>query len=142
MAKPRSALMKDLTWRLEAAGFDLFTAIIRLLPLDFASDCGGALFKALGPLTSAHRTAERSLRLAFPDMADAQRAAILSAQWDNFGRYVFEFPVTDRLTPASGRVELVNFERMTDVAASGRPATSADVMPLYQGSRACLPRRG
>ncbi len=121
MAKPRSALMRDLIWRLEAAGFDLFTVIIRLLPLDFASGCGGALFKALGPLTSAHRTAERSLRLAFPNMGEGERAAILAAQWDNFGRYVFEFPVTDRLSVASGRVELVNFERMTDVAKSGRP---------------------
>ncbi|MEO8926768.1 MAG: lysophospholipid acyltransferase family protein [Caulobacteraceae bacterium] len=121
MAKVRSAFPRDLGWRLEALGFDLFTVAIRLLPVDVASALGGALFKALGPLTGAHRTAELGLRLAFPDMPEAKRRDMLNAQWDNFGRYAAEFPLLDRLTVASGRVEVVNGERLARIAASKRP---------------------
>ncbi len=121
MAKSRSPLVQDLIWRLEAVGYDLLTTLIRAMPVDSASALGGWLFRALGPRTRAHRTATRSLRIAFPDMADAERARILVAQWENFGRYIAEFPVLDRLTPASGRVELVHGERLAAIARSGRP---------------------
>ena len=121
MAKARSAFLQDLAWRLEAVGYDLFTAAVRALPVDTASALGGGLFRALGPWTGAHRTADLSLRLAFPKMDDAERRDLLAAQWDNFGRYVAEFPLLDRLTPLSGRVEVVNGERLAQIAASGRP---------------------
>lgn len=122
MARARSKIPKDIVWRLEAAGFDVFTALIRLLPVDVASAVGGALFRAVGPLTKAHRTAERGLRLAFPAMAAAERREILHAQWDNFGRYIFEFPILDRLTPSRGRVEVVGDEWLARIARSGKPA--------------------
>jgi KDO2-lipid IV(A) lauroyltransferase len=115
-------LLKDLGWRLEAAGFDLLSALFRLFPTDAASAAGAALFRLLGPLTSAHRTAELGLKLAFPGMDKAERNRLLAAQWDNFGRYVFEFPLTHRLTPAGGRVEVVGGERLAAIAAAGRPA--------------------
>jgi len=122
MAKPRHALARDLIWRLEAAGYDLFSFLIRRLPADLASSLGGWLGRRLGPLTGAHRTALQNLRLAFPDMAEDERRRIAADQWENFGRYIFEFPIADRLTPASGRVEVEGFERLTAIARSGRPA--------------------
>jgi len=122
MAKTRSAFAQEIMWRLEALGYDLFTLLIRALPVDTASALGGALFRALGPLTSAHRTAALNLRLAFPDMGDAERDGLLLAQWENFGRYITEFPVLNRLTPASGRVEMIGAERLARIATSGRPA--------------------
>jgi len=121
MANPRPAFAKDLAWRLEALAFDLFSAALRALPTDTASALGGALFKALGPLTRSQRIAERSLRLALPDLADEERNRILAAQWENFGRYMFEFPLVDRLTPAGGRVEIAGAERLAGLAGSGRP---------------------
>ena len=122
MAKARSTVVQDLIWRLEAAGFDLLTLLIRALPVDAASAMGGALFRVLGPLSSAHKTASRGLRLAFPDIGEADHANLLKAQWDNFGRYIAEFPVLDRLTPASGRIEIINPEGLSAIARSGRPS--------------------
>ncbi len=122
MARARAPFLKDLGWRLEAVGYDLLGALFRLLPTDLASALGAAVFKALGPLTRAHRTADLGLRLAFPDMGDAERRRVLAAQWDNFGRYVFEFPLTHRLTPAGGRVEVVGAERLSAIVTSGQPA--------------------
>ncbi|HWA60111.1 MAG TPA: lysophospholipid acyltransferase family protein [Caulobacteraceae bacterium] len=122
MAKMRAGRAQDLTWRLEAFGFDLFTALIRALPADWASGLGAAIGRAVGPLTGANRTAARNLRLAFPDLADDERARLLKAQWGNVGRVFTELPIMDRLTPASGRVEVVHAERLAAIAASGRPA--------------------
>ena len=122
MARTRSTLAQEVLWRLEALGYDLFTLLIRALPIDAASAFGGALFRALGPLTGAHRTATRNLRLAFPELDEIGRRRILAAQWDNFGRYITEFPILDRLTPASGRVEVVGGEHLARIVSSGRPA--------------------
>jgi KDO2-lipid IV(A) lauroyltransferase len=114
--------LRTLTWRIEAVGFDLFSALARTMPPDMASAIGARLGRWLGPLTGAHRTAMANLRLAFPDMGKAQRERILGDQWENFGRYILEFPIADRLTPASGRVEIVGAERFEAIARSGRPA--------------------
>jgi KDO2-lipid IV(A) lauroyltransferase len=60
--------------------------------------------------------------LALPDLPVRERRRVLGDQWENFGRYAFEFPLTHRLTPAGGRVEIEGLERLQEVAASGRPA--------------------
>jgi Kdo2-lipid IVA lauroyltransferase/acyltransferase len=109
-------------WRVECALFDAFSAVARLFPIAWVSAAGGALFRAIGPLTGAHKTAVRNLRIAFPEMEATERARLLADQWDNLGRYFFEFPLTDRLTPASGRIEVVGRERLEAIAASGEPA--------------------
>jgi len=111
---------RDLTWRIEALAFDAASAALRLLPVDWASGLGAALFRAIGPLTGSHRIAERNLRLAFPELDDAGRGALLRAQWESLGRTFFEFPLTDRITPASGRVEVVGGERLAAIAVERR----------------------
>lgn len=121
MAKSLSPLTQTMVWRLEALGFDLFTVLARTLPLEAWSSFGGALFQWLGPLTSAHRTARRGLMLAYPDKAESEIAELLRAQWNNFGRYIAEFPVLDRLTPAGGRVDMTDAWRLKAIATAGRP---------------------
>ncbi|MDP1632465.1 MAG: lysophospholipid acyltransferase family protein [Caulobacter sp.] len=112
---------QDLTWRLEAGAFDLFTGLFRLLPVDAASWLGGALFRLFGPLTRTHALAEQNLRLAFPDRDEAWRRRILGDQWESNGRTVAEFPMMDRLLPSTGRVEVVGAERLAEIAAGGKP---------------------
>ncbi len=121
MSKPRQSLAQDLAWRLEALGYDLFIGLVRMLGVDAASAFGGWLLKAVGPLTGAHKTARRNLRLCFPDKDDAWHEAMLAAQWENVGRLSAEFPLMDKLVPSTGRVELVNGERLAQIKASGVP---------------------
>jgi KDO2-lipid IV(A) lauroyltransferase len=109
-------------WRLEAFGFAFVGFVFRLMPVEVASSLGGAVLRWLGPLTGAHKTADRNLRIAFPDMDEATRKRILVAQWDSLGRLTAEFQLMDRLTPDSGRVEIVGAEHLRVVAASGKPA--------------------
>ena len=122
MARARSSATQHLVWRAEALGFDLLSALLRLLPVDVVSAMGAATLKALGPLSRAHRTAALNLRIAFPDLPPAEHARLLREQWDNLGRTLFEFALSDRLTLASGRVELVGRERLDALTASGEAA--------------------
>lgn len=121
MSKPKTALAQDLAWRLEAFGYDLFIGFMRLLGVDAASAFGGWLMRKLGPLTGAHKTARRNLLIAFPDRDEAWREQVLADQWENVGRLSAEFPLMDRLTPSSGRVEMVNGERLAQIRESGAP---------------------
>ena len=121
MIAPRASLGQRLAWRLEAIGYDVFIGAVRLLGVDAASAFGGWLFRRVGPLTGAHKVARRNLKLCFPEKDEAWHARMLDAQWDSFGRGVAEFPQMDKLLPSTGRVELVNGERLKAIAASGKP---------------------
>ncbi|HEY2707674.1 MAG TPA: lysophospholipid acyltransferase family protein [Caulobacteraceae bacterium] len=118
----KSARWQDFQWRLEAAGYDLVSAIMRALPIDTASAFGGWLFQALGPLTTAHRTALRNLRLAFPDWDEPQRQAMAKRQWENAGRVLIEFFLMDKIMADPSRIEIVGREKLDVILASGRPA--------------------
>ena len=112
---------QDLAWRLETLAYDGLTAILRLLPVDWTSAFGGWLLRTLGPLTGQHRVARINLKIAFPDKDEAWIEEMLKAQWDNVGRAFAEFPIMDKLRPSTGRVELVNGERLKEIAAKGEP---------------------
>ncbi len=118
----RPSFPQRFAWRVEALAFDAFSAVFRLSGVDAASAFGAGLLRLLGPLTGAHRTARRNIGLAFPDMPASERRRLLARQWGNVGRLFAEFPLTDRLTPASGRVEIVGGERLQAVAREGRAA--------------------
>src|SRR3569833_851174 len=122
MPDSRPSLAQDLAWRLEAFGFDMLGLLFRLMPIETASWLGGAILRRLGPLTGAHKTAERNIRIAFTELDEAERKRLLVAQWDNLGRLTAEFQLMHRLTPATGRVEIVGGERLRAVAQSGKPA--------------------
>jgi KDO2-lipid IV(A) lauroyltransferase len=118
----RPSLSRDLRWRLEVVAFDVARAIARLFPTEAVSAAGGFIARKIGPHTSLARIAARNIELAFPEWTADERAALLEAQWDGLGRYFFEFPLTDRLTPAKGRVEVIGRERLVEIARSGKPA--------------------
>lgn len=122
MSASSHSIWRRLGWRVESFAFDLFSAIDRAFPIETMSDAMGWLLKTLGPLSGVHKIADRNLRIAFPDMGEAERRRLLAKQWENLGRLVGEFPQVDRLTPAAGRVEVVGGERLAAIAASGKPA--------------------
>lgn len=120
-APNRVSWRQDLIWRLEAAAFAGFIGLMRLIGLEAASSFGGWVLKTLGPKTGTHRTVIRNLRIAFPDMDAEARDRLAVAQWEQTGRTFAETAVMDRLTPASGRIEVVGAERLEAIRASGKP---------------------
>jgi KDO2-lipid IV(A) lauroyltransferase len=109
-------------WRLEVFGYDLVAALIRLLPVEAASGLGAAIFRTLGPVIPLNRLVQQNLELAFPELAREERARIGKESWEHLGRMAAEFTMLDRLTPASGRVEMVGLERFEELARTNHPA--------------------
>ena len=95
---------RRLGWRAETAGYDVVSTLVRCLPPDAASVLGAAIVGFLGPLTGKHRIVRRNLELAFPETSPAEREAIAREFWRKIGRTFAEFPMMDRITPATGRV--------------------------------------
>jgi Kdo2-lipid IVA lauroyltransferase/acyltransferase len=122
MARKPPGFHRHLTWRLEALGFDVASVVLRALPVDAASGLGALALRWLGPLTSVQKTVDQNLRIAFPQMSPAERKRLAIAQWKNFGRNCFELVMMDRITPASGRVEVVGAERLAEIANGGGSA--------------------
>ncbi|MFS0739190.1 lipid A biosynthesis acyltransferase [Brevundimonas sp. 3P9-tot-E] len=112
---------QELVWRLEAAAFQGLFGFLRLLGVERASGFGGKLLRTLGPLTGTHKTVTRNLRIAFPDMDAAERDSLAVEQWEQTGRTFAELAVMDRLTPESGRIDIVGLERLHAVRDSGKP---------------------
>jgi KDO2-lipid IV(A) lauroyltransferase len=121
MSNDRVSPTQDFLWRLEAFGYDLFMGLFRLLGVDAASALGGWFGRTFGPLSGAHKVADRNLRLAFPEKDAAWRAEMLRRQWDGLGRTFGEFPLMDKLLSSPGRVEVVNAERLAQIARDMEP---------------------
>ena len=111
---------RRLAWRGQALAYDLVSSLLRALPVDTASALGEAIVGWLGPRTGKHRIVLRNLELAFPEKSAAEREALAREFWRKEGRTFAEFPLMDRITPASGRVEVVGLEQLISLA--GAPA--------------------
>lgn len=122
MLPTRTSLGQRLLWRLEAFGFDLVSALMRLLPVEAASSFGGWLFRSLGPRLPIQRLVARNIELAFPEKDAAEQKRLALASWEHLGRMAAEFTMLDRLTPASGRIEVVGGERLKHLAENNIPA--------------------
>ena len=72
--------------------------LLRLLPLDLASNLGGKTARLIGPhIAGATRTARKNLKMAFPEKADDEIEEIIKDVWENLGRTGAEFALIDKL---------------------------------------------
>jgi Kdo2-lipid IVA lauroyltransferase/acyltransferase len=121
MAAPMVNYGQKILWMLEAIAFDCAAALARLFPIDRVSDFGGWLFKRLGPLTGVGRIAETNLRIVFPQASEAEIARLMTAQWEELGRWFAEFPIVDRIVADGGRIDVTQATRLVDIAEGGGP---------------------
>ncbi len=83
--------MKRIRYVGEAALAVAGYAMLRVMPLDKASDFGGWLARKLGPHLRVHRVAQHNIATAMPQLSEAQRANIMRGMWDNLGRIFCEY---------------------------------------------------
>jgi Kdo2-lipid IVA lauroyltransferase/acyltransferase len=91
----------------EGTGAVVFYALLRVLPLDWASGIGGWLARLIGPRLGITKRAEENLRRAMPELNEAERARVIRGMWDNLGRVIAEYPHLNqfRLFDPKGRIE-------------------------------------
>ena len=113
-----------LTFRLEAFAARVLLGLFRALGPVRASNLGGAVARAVGPLLPVTRVAEINLRLALPELDAAGRRQVIRGAWENLGRTVGEFPHLSKLkrTASGPGWEVVGEQIILDLAARGGPA--------------------
>lgn len=104
-------------YRLEAAALWLALRLAGLLGPAAASDLGGVIARAIGPLLPVSRVADANLRLALPELDGPARARLVRAVWDNLGRTAAEIAHLPAL-----RLELEGAEHIAAVRAAAGPA--------------------
>ena len=104
-------IRKIFIWPLEAGLVVLIFGAARLLPLPVASAAMGGLFAVIGPLTPWQGRAARNMKLAMPEMTDAERRRVLASMWRNLGRVIGEFPHVHRMV-GLGRIEFEGLENL------------------------------
>ena len=104
-------IRKIFIWPLEAGLVVLIFGAARLLPLPVASAAMGGLFSVIGPLTPWQGRAARNMKLAMPEMTDAERRRVLADMWRNLGRVIGEFPHVHRMVGLD-RIEFEGLENL------------------------------
>jgi len=110
------------TYRFEAWFAALAFGGFGLLPLDRASALGGWLGRSFGPYFGVTKRARINLRAAFPELSEAEIAAIVRGMWDNLGRVAAEYPHLRKIKvfEAGGRVEARGLEHLDRALAAHR----------------------
>jgi KDO2-lipid IV(A) lauroyltransferase len=84
--------LRNLRWRLEAATLGLFWWICARLSPDKASAFGRRLLAAIGPKLRKSGHMQRNLAVAFPELDEGERRALLRRVWGNTGAVFAEYP--------------------------------------------------
>jgi len=125
--KIRRAL--TLAWQWSVAQV-VYVGLIGLKALgpDRASALGGAVARAVGPLTPVARVAASNVAMAFPEMGPAERRAVVRGAFDNLGRTACEYIHMERIwdfdpaRPSAGRIEVEGMQRFMALLEDGKPA--------------------
>ncbi len=86
---------------------------LRLFPIDAASAIGGWLGRTIGPRLPQSALARTNIRIAFPDLSDAEVEKIVVGMWDNLGRVAGEFPHVNTMDLSDeSRIKLTGLEHL------------------------------
>jgi len=123
----RSTFGQRLMWRVESVAWDvIYWWPMKAIGPDRASNFLGGLLKTIAPLFSQNKTVKRNLKLAFPNLSEAERDEIAKESWESVGRTAGELPHLPNIDPYSGdRVEVIGGEHLDAIEASEKGAVIA-----------------
>ncbi|MEO0392765.1 MAG: lauroyl acyltransferase [Pseudomonadota bacterium] len=104
------AYKRFVQYPLEALAVCLLIAVLKVLPIDTASNLGGAVGRRLGPKLGATKRARKNLARAMPELDAAAREQVIIEMWDNLGRTIAEYPHMGKIwRERESRIEDVGF---------------------------------
>jgi KDO2-lipid IV(A) lauroyltransferase len=108
-------------FRLEALAWNAYVSGMGALGLERASRWGAAIVPVVGQFTSAHKTALRNLRMAFPNESNAWHRDVRKGMWAEIGRMSGEFPHMGKFLDKfrNGEIELEGRERIEATFGKG-----------------------
>jgi KDO2-lipid IV(A) lauroyltransferase len=113
-----------LTQRIEAGAASLAISLLRRLSPEAASNLGAWIARSIGPVLPVSRIADANLRLALPEMSQAERRRVIRAVWDNVGRTACELPHLSRFSRGERAPgwQVTGAEVLEEQARRGGPA--------------------
>lgn len=93
---------------LEYAILRLIIGMVRIMPLDFASNLFARITQKIAKGGRRHKNALANLEIAYPEKTDDEREAIVMEMWDNIGRVIVETMQIDRILADPSRIEVEN----------------------------------
>ena len=64
--------------------------ILKILPLNFSKKLSSTIFRIVGKLTSADKTAINNCKFVFPNLEHNKIREIIDKSWDNIGKTICE----------------------------------------------------
>jgi Kdo2-lipid IVA lauroyltransferase/acyltransferase len=83
------------------------------ISIEQVSFIGSVLARRMALGSKRNARALANLKVAFPEFNEAERQAIVSNMWDNFGRTLAEILVLDRIAEAHSRITIANPELLS-----------------------------
>jgi Kdo2-lipid IVA lauroyltransferase/acyltransferase len=109
---------KPLRHRLEYLGFRAAQAAATALPLEAVSWSSGLAWRLIAPRLHRQERALHNLKLAYPDLSDAERKRIAAGMWENLGRTFGEsFHLKEII--AQKRIRYEPMEQLEDIIRGG-----------------------
>lgn len=117
---------KNLKHRAEYLVLIIIIKTLGLFGIDRSASICSYLARKIGPLLSFHKIAKKNLQTIFPNAANHERMdheKILEEIWDNFGRFIGEFPYMNRLSEEqlAERIEIIGLEHIVEFQKSNQP---------------------
>ena len=123
----RSTFLQRMQWRLEsAAWYGLYWDRFKAMDIEKAARHGADIIGWFGPrfAKSAHRTATRNIKLAFPDLDEEARVALLKDTWRSFGQLAGELPHLPKISEFGDdpRLTVIGGEHLDNLRETGQAA--------------------
>lgn len=97
LSETQRKIKKWFVYPIQALFVYFFYYLLRLIPVTWAANAGAFLFRLVGPITSAHKTAHKNLKHAFPEWDEGKISKVVDDVWNNLGRGAGEFMQLDRM---------------------------------------------
>ena len=113
--------MKKLKHILEYLLFILLTRTLRLLSVDNSASLCSFIAKKIGPYLRVTKTARKNLKRVYGNEADIEK--VINDLWDNYGRYIGEFPFINVLDSSEldKRVKVIGLEKVAAFKKANQP---------------------
>ncbi len=111
-------LSKPLRYRLEYHAFRAAQATATALPLEAVSWSSGLAWRLIAPRLHRQERALHNLKLAFPELSEAERRRIAGAMWENLGR-TFGESFHLREIAEGGRIRFEPMEQLEEIIRGG-----------------------
>lgn len=114
-------MLKQIRYIVEYLLFLLLIGILKLFGIDRASAACSLIARKIGPLLPVNKIAKNNLKLIFGDKFDD--APIIDGLWDNFGRFIGEFPYVNTMREEEilQHVEIIGLEHLKHFQNTNQP---------------------